>query len=84
MTEYDAALAAASRSVVRAGSPSADAHEQSGGTRAELAQLEPLISAALLTATAFRLRDREALDEALRLLVGATHEIEKKVLSVAA
>ena len=44
--------------------------------RAELLQAEPLISAAVLAATAFRLRDREALTEGLRLLVQATEAWE--------
>jgi hypothetical protein len=44
--------------------------------RAELLQAEPLISAAVLAATAFRLRDRDALTEALRLLVQATEAWE--------
>jgi hypothetical protein len=44
--------------------------------RAELLQAEPLSSAAVLAATAFRLRDRDALTEALRLLVQATEAWE--------
>jgi hypothetical protein len=44
--------------------------------RAELLQAEPLISAAVLAATAFRLRDRDALTEGLRLLVQATQAWE--------
>jgi len=36
--------------------------------RAELARLEPVVGATLLVATAFRLRDDEALISALRLL----------------
>jgi hypothetical protein len=44
--------------------------------RAELLQAEPLISAAVLAATAFRLRDRDALTEALRLLVQTTEAWE--------
>jgi hypothetical protein len=47
-------------------------HRENQDLRAELAQAEPLISAAVLAATAFRLRDREALTEGLRLLVQAT------------
>ena len=39
--------------------------------RAELDQIEPLIGAALLAATAFRLRDQDGLNEALRRLVQA-------------
>ena len=46
--------------------------------RAELLQAEPLISAAVLAATAFRLRDRDALTEALRLLVQATEVWESE------
>jgi hypothetical protein len=44
--------------------------------RAELLQAEPLISAAVLAATAFRLRDRDALTEGLRLLAQATQAWE--------
>jgi hypothetical protein len=47
-------------------------HRENQDLRAELAHAEPLISAAVLAATAFRLRDREALTEGLRLLVQAT------------
>jgi hypothetical protein len=47
-------------------------HRENRDLRAELVQAEPLISAAVLAATAFRLRDREALTEGLRLLVQAT------------
>ncbi|MDX1542107.1 MAG: hypothetical protein R3349_11960, partial [Geminicoccaceae bacterium] len=50
----------------------------------EISALEPLISAALLTTTAFRLRDRQGLDDALRLLVAATDEVERTVLETAA
>ena len=51
-------------------------HRENQELRAELAQAEPLISAAVLAATAFRLRDREALTEGLRLLVQATQAWE--------
>jgi hypothetical protein len=44
--------------------------------RAELDEVEPLISAALLVTTAFRLRDHDGLLSALRLLVEATDSFE--------
>lgn len=44
--------------------------------RAELAQAEPVLSAAMLTATAFRLRDHEALFSALRMLAGVIRKFE--------
>ena len=47
-------------------------HRENRDLRAELVQFEPVVSAAVLAATAFRLRDREGLTEALRLLVQAT------------
>jgi hypothetical protein len=45
--------------------------------RAELDEVEPVISAALLVATAFRLRDQEGLLSALRMLVEATRSFEE-------
>lgn len=45
--------------------------------RAELARLEPVVGAALLAATAFRLRDHEALISALRMLVQVTRSFEE-------
>ena len=45
--------------------------------RAELDELEPVISAAVLAATAFRLREHDGLNDALRLLVQATNLLEK-------
>ena len=43
--------------------------QENRALRAELDELEPVVSAAVLTATAFRLRDHEALITALRTLV---------------
>jgi hypothetical protein len=47
----------------------ADLHRQNTQLRAELDEVQPVISASLLVATAFRLRDQTALVSALRLLV---------------
>ncbi len=44
--------------------------------QAELDQLQPVVSAAVLTATAFRLRDHEALFSALRMLAGVIRKFE--------
>lgn len=44
---------------------------------AEPDEIEAVISAAVLAATAFRLRDRQALLSALRLLVRATRSFER-------
>jgi hypothetical protein len=49
---------------------------ENGALRGELEHAQPLISAALLTATAFRLRDQDALTSALRLLVRAIRLFE--------
>jgi len=46
--------------------------------RAELARLEPVVGAALLVATAFRLRDHDALVSALRMLVSVTRGFEER------
>ena len=45
-------------------------------SRTELDDVQPMISASLLVATAFRLRDQKALLSALRILVRATHLFE--------
>jgi hypothetical protein len=45
---------------------------------AEPDEVEALISAALLAATAFRLRDRQGLLSALRILVRATRSFETR------
>ena len=45
---------------------------------AEPDEVEAVISAALLAATAFRLRDRQALLSALRMLVRATRSFEAR------
>ena len=46
--------------------------------RSELDEVQPLISAAVLAATAFRLRDNDGLVSALRILVGATKTLEER------
>jgi hypothetical protein len=56
----------------------ADLHEQNTALRAELDEVQPLISAAVLTATAFRLRDQDGLVSALRLLVRTTTGLETR------
>ena len=53
-----------------------DLYEENQLLQAELDQLEPVVSAAVLTATAFRLRDHEALIGALRMLVGVIRRFE--------
>lgn len=45
--------------------------------RAELYELEAVTTAAVLTATAFRLRDEQALVEALRQLTTAVVDLER-------
>src|SRR4051812_6870756 len=56
----------------------ADLHRQNTLLRAELNEVEPVISASLLVATAFRLRDQKALVSALRLLVRAMQLFEAR------
>jgi hypothetical protein len=56
----------------------ADLHRQTRALRSELDEVQPLISAAVLTATAFRLRDNDGLVSALRILVGATRTLEER------
>jgi predicted alpha/beta hydrolase len=56
----------------------ADLHRQNTLLRAELDEVEPVISASLLVATAFRLRDQNALVSALRLLVRAIRLFEDR------
>ncbi|MGH6901241.1 MAG: hypothetical protein ACREIR_00715 [Geminicoccaceae bacterium] len=56
----------------------ADLHEQNTELRAELDEVQPVISAAVLAATAFRMRDQNGLVSALRLLVRATRGFEAK------
>jgi hypothetical protein len=54
----------------------ADLHLQNTALREELDEVQPVISAALLAATAFRLRDQDGLVSALRLLVRAIQWLE--------
>ena len=56
----------------------ADLHEQNLALRAELDEVQPVISAAVLAATAFRLRDQDGLVSAMRLLVRAMTGLEAK------
>jgi hypothetical protein len=53
-------------------------HEQNTALQAELDEVQPVISAAVLAATAFRLRDQDGLVSAMRLLVRATTGLEAK------
>jgi hypothetical protein len=53
-----------------------DLHRQNTRLRAELDEVEPVVSASVLVATAFRLRDQAALLSALRLLVRAIRLFE--------
>jgi hypothetical protein len=55
-----------------------DLHRQNTELRAELDEVQPVISASLLVATAFRLRDQKALVSALRILVRATRLFEDR------
>ena len=55
-----------------------DLHEQNVALRAELHEVQPVISAAMLAATAFRLRDQRGLTSALRLLVRAMTGLEER------
>jgi hypothetical protein len=55
-----------------------DLHRQIRALKSELDEVQPLISAAVLAATAFRLRDNDALVSALRILVGATKNLEER------
>jgi hypothetical protein len=54
----------------------ADLHRRNGALRTELDEVQPVISASLLVATAFRLRDQKALMSALRLLARAMRIFE--------
>ena len=54
----------------------ADLQRQNIALRTELDEVQPVISASVLVATAFRLRDQKALLSALRMLVRATHLFE--------
>lgn len=56
----------------------ADFRHQEHVQSADYTPFEPLISAAILTATAFRLKDQEALIQALRRLVRAVRPFESE------
>jgi hypothetical protein len=56
----------------------ADLHQQACALQSELDEVQPLISAAFLAATAFRMRDNDSLVSALRILVGATKTFEER------
>jgi hypothetical protein len=56
----------------------ADLHRQTRALRSELDEVQPLISAAVLATTAFRLRDNDGLVSALRILAGATRTLEER------
>jgi hypothetical protein len=76
MTDNNVTLAAAPH-----GGP---AQSATSGRTPEDDSTEGLISAALLTAAAFRLRDRESLDDALRLLVLAVERFDETEVGRAA
>jgi hypothetical protein len=59
-------------------SPAAALQRRNASLRAELDELEPVISASLLVTTAFRLRDQEGLLSALRMLVEATDGFDQR------
>ena len=56
----------------------ADLRRQNAALQAGLDELQPVISTAVLAATAFRLRDHQALTGALRLLVRAVDRLENR------
>jgi hypothetical protein len=56
----------------------ADLQEQNVALRAELDEVQPVITAAVLAATAFRLRDQRGLISSLRLLVRAMTWLEER------
>jgi hypothetical protein len=63
-----------------ASSPSSieELHQQARDLQSELDEVQPVISAAFLAATAFRLRDNESLVSAMRILVSATKRLEEQ------
>ncbi|MEK0084292.1 hypothetical protein [Benzoatithermus flavus] len=52
--------------------------ERDAVLEAEIAALEPVVSAAVLVATAFRLRDEASLIDTLRLLTEAVRDLETR------
>jgi hypothetical protein len=56
----------------------ADLHRETRAPRSELDEVQPVISDAVLAATAFRMRDNDGLVSALRILVGATKTLEER------
>jgi hypothetical protein len=65
---------------IAAASPSSleELHQQARDLQSELDEVQPVISAAFLAATAFRLRDNESLVSAMRILVSATKRLEEQ------
>jgi hypothetical protein len=55
-----------------------DLQRQARALQSELDEVQPVISAAVLAATAFRMRDNDSLVSALRILVGATRTLEER------
>jgi hypothetical protein len=78
MTQAPTALAAELIDVVEHPAYLARLRQENQALTDELDEVQPVVSAAVLTATAFRLRDHEALITALRLLVGATRLFEDR------
>lgn len=62
----------------------ATARDCPAALQAELAALEPLVSAAVLVTTAFRLRDEAGLIQTLRLLADAVKGLEARRARAAA
>ena len=78
MTQAPTALAAELTDVVEHPAHLARLRQENQALADELDEVQPVVSAAILTATAFRLRDHEALITALRLLVRATRLFEDR------
>jgi hypothetical protein len=78
MTHAPTALAAELTDVVEHPANLASLRQQNQALTDELDEVQPVVSAAVLTATAFRLRDHEGLITALRLLVRATRLFEDR------
>jgi hypothetical protein len=78
MTKLASSLAAVGDDGLDSALVIADLRRQNAALQAELDELQPVISSAVLAATAFRLRDHQALTGALRLLVRAVDRLERR------
>jgi hypothetical protein len=72
------ALAASDWQAAAANTNDAAPRDRFALLQGELAALEPLVSAAVLVTTAFRLRDEAGLIETLRLLTTAVCDLEER------